>query len=309
MKTASVFVNIPVKSIAKAYTYLVPAEYDYVQAGWRVLVPFGGRKVEGFILATANMTETELQAAYSGVTLKAIQGVVDEESWFSEAMIKTAKWLANFYLCSLAEMMRLFMPGKSGLKISVRYDADDIKEDHILLNMPQYRAIVTWLKEHGPASKNELRLGLSEKEIFNSNADLTAALTKLINYKLVTKDYAAAKRDKALKEKWLVLNKALDAELRTEFKRKRAQLKAMEILAAAPAMTMRQADLKAQQVSDQTIRSLCAAGKVTLKYKRVLRDSYKDVKVTRQEIALTADQQKAIKMMESSILAQKYQGF
>ena len=64
----------------------------------------------------------------------------------------------------------------------------------------------------------------------------------------------------------------------------------MEILAAAPAMTMRQADLKAQQVSDQTIRSLCAAGKVTLKYKRVLRDSYKDVKVTRQEIALTADQ-------------------
>ena len=309
MKTASVFVNIPVKSIAKAYTYLVPAEYDYVQAGWRVLVPFGGRKVEGFILATANMNETELQAAYSGVTLKNIQGVVDEESWFSEAMIKTAKWLANFYLCSLAEMMRLFMPGKSGLKISVRYDADDIKEDHILLNMPQYRAIVTWLKEHGPASKNELRLGLSEKEIFNSNADLTAALTKLINYKLVTKDYAAAKRDKALKEKWLVLNKALDAELRTEFKRKRAQLKAMEILAAAPAMTMRQADLKAQQVSDQTIRSLCAAGKVTLKYKRVLRDSYKDVKVTRQEIALTADQQKAIKMMESSILAQKYQGF
>ncbi len=40
-----------------------------------------------------------------------------------------------------------------------------------------------------------------------------------------------------------------------------------------------------------------------------MRDSYKDVKVTRQEIALTADQQKAIKMMESSILAQKYQGF
>ena len=35
MLTANVFVNIPVKSIARAYTYSVPAELSYLEAGLR----------------------------------------------------------------------------------------------------------------------------------------------------------------------------------------------------------------------------------------------------------------------------------
>ena len=52
MKTADVFVNIPVKSIARAYTYRVPQELAKIEAGWRVFVPFGSRKVEGFVVET-----------------------------------------------------------------------------------------------------------------------------------------------------------------------------------------------------------------------------------------------------------------
>ena len=137
MLTASVFVNIPVKSIAKAYTYRVPVELSYVGAGWRVFVPFGGRKVEGFILATAEQSAEEL----GKIQLKDIQDVVDEEAWFSPAMIRAARWLASFYLCSLAEMMRLFMPGKSGLKISVQYAADEsqrrVPTDDFALPQPE----------------------------------------------------------------------------------------------------------------------------------------------------------------------------
>jgi len=116
MLTASVFVNIPVKSIAKAYTYSVPAELSFVKTGWRVFVPFGGRKVEGFILEVGEKRKEELE----GIRIKPIQAAVDEESWFTPQMIRAARWLADFYLCSLAESMRLFMPGKSGLKILVQ---------------------------------------------------------------------------------------------------------------------------------------------------------------------------------------------
>ena len=119
MLTASVFVNIPVKSIAKAYTYRVPAELSYVGAGWRVFVPFGGRKVEGFILAT----QRQPAEALVGLKLKDISATVDEEAWFQPVMLEEARWMASFYLCSLAETMRLFMPGKSGLKITVAYTA------------------------------------------------------------------------------------------------------------------------------------------------------------------------------------------
>ena len=57
MKTADVFVNIPVKSIARAYTYRVPQELQQIEAGWRVFVPFGSRKVEGFVVETHELAE------------------------------------------------------------------------------------------------------------------------------------------------------------------------------------------------------------------------------------------------------------
>ena len=96
--------NIPVKSIAKAYTYRVPDSLPFLAAGWRVLVPFGGRKVEGFILETGEAAATDIQ-------LKDILGTVDDEAWFTPEMIEASRWMADFYLCSLAEIMRLFMPG------------------------------------------------------------------------------------------------------------------------------------------------------------------------------------------------------
>ena len=36
--------------------------------------------------------------------------------WFSEEMMGTAKWLAGYYMCSLAEAMRLFIPGKTSIR-------------------------------------------------------------------------------------------------------------------------------------------------------------------------------------------------
>jgi len=51
MTVADVYINIPVKSIARAFTYLLPPELSQVGAGWRVFVPFGKVRVEGFVVA------------------------------------------------------------------------------------------------------------------------------------------------------------------------------------------------------------------------------------------------------------------
>ena len=83
MKTADVFVNIPVKSIARAYTYRVPQELQQIKAGWRVFVPFGSRKVEGFVVETHELAE-----APEKIKLKDIIAAVDEECWFSPQMIE-----------------------------------------------------------------------------------------------------------------------------------------------------------------------------------------------------------------------------
>ena len=46
MTVADVYVNIPVKSIATAFTYVVPDALQQIDVGWRVFVPFGQVRVE-----------------------------------------------------------------------------------------------------------------------------------------------------------------------------------------------------------------------------------------------------------------------
>ena len=112
MRKAEVFVNIPVKRVAQAYSYRVPESFVRIDAGWRVVVPFGGRRVEGFVVDVSEAEEDD--------RLKDISEAVDDEAWFTPQMIKASHQLSEFYLCPQAAIMRLFMPGKSGVKITVR---------------------------------------------------------------------------------------------------------------------------------------------------------------------------------------------
>lgn len=297
MKTADVFVNIPVKSIARAYTYRVPDSLAQIGAGWRVLVPFGGRKVEGFVVEThEGASEPE------GIKLKDIIAAVDEESWFSPQMIRVARWLADFYLCSLAEMMRLFMPGKSGLHISVLYEADESQAQHILMNMPACRAIFHYLLQEGPQKQAAIAKALPEWQ-----ESLQDMLDKMQKYHIVHKEYEARKRDAAQYERVAVLTAEVTPELLQEFHRKKAQAHLLTLLQAKPEQSM--AELREQQVTPATVRNLAEAGLIELRRRRVLRDSYREAKAKKQQIELTDDQQQVVRAVLPAIEAAKYHGF
>ncbi len=303
MLTASVFVNIPVKSIAKAYTYSVPAELSYLEAGWRVFVPFGGRKVEGFIVAVAEKSAAEL--GEMAAKLKPVEAAVDEEPWFSDKMLQVARWLADFYLCSLAEMMRLFMPGKSGIKITVVYQAVPEQKEHLLLAMPAYRAVYDCLTAEGELSQAELG-----RKLPACKTELPHILAKLCQYNVLRKDYQAGRREKARYEKYVRLLAEVTPELLAEFKRKKAQQHLLEVLAAAETGQLDFAALKAQQVTTATIHNLAAAGMVEIGQRRVLRDSYQGAQATvRQAVTLTADQCRAIAAVEPWFEKGKQHGF
>ena len=297
MKTADVFVNIPVKSIARAYTYRVPEELSKIEAGWRVFEPFGSRKVEGFVVETH-----ELATAPENISLKDVIAAVDEECWFSPQMIEIARWLSDFYLCSLAEIMRLFMPGKSGLRITVRYEADESQSDHMMLAMPGCRAIYDVLLREGPQKKAELRRALTEWQ-----EELDDLLAKLLKYHIVRKVYEAQKRDAAQYEKIVVLCGEVTPELLDSYRRKKAQAHLLALLQQTPEVPL--AALKAQHVSLATVHNLEAAGLAKIRQCRVLRDSYRDARASKEEVALTEDQQQVIRQVYPAIDAARYQGF
>ena len=51
MILVDVYINIPIKSISRAYSYIIPDELTFLDVGWRVIVPFGGRDIEGFVVS------------------------------------------------------------------------------------------------------------------------------------------------------------------------------------------------------------------------------------------------------------------
>lgn len=119
MLIAEICINIQVKSINQTYTYVIPEKLNFLTAGWRVVVPFGNRKkVDGFILNVREIPDNNI----FHFELKEIADVIDEEAWFTPAMFNAAKWLADFYLCPLAQSMALFMPMKRSFNIKSKYE-------------------------------------------------------------------------------------------------------------------------------------------------------------------------------------------
>ena len=110
MRYVNVAINLPVKNLFKQFTYALPPQFGYIGAGWRVIVPFARQTTEGFVVGEAGSDLPEPEK------YKEVQAVIGTEPWFDGEMLEAARWLAEYYMCPLAEAMRLFIPGKSSIK-------------------------------------------------------------------------------------------------------------------------------------------------------------------------------------------------
>lgn len=100
----SVAIALPVQ---KAYTYSVPQRFeDSCLPGVRVLVPFGKKRVTGYILG--------LEKPCSHIAIKHILDVPDDHPLFPESAIPFFRWISNYYLHPLGEVIKAALP--SGLE-------------------------------------------------------------------------------------------------------------------------------------------------------------------------------------------------
>lgn len=113
-RVAEVAVNVPGPQGGRLFSYLIPSHLPEIGLGWRVLVPFGAQKVDGVIVGVANDCTKEM-------ILREIEGVLDDGPWFTADMLETAQWISAQHLCSLAEALRLFIPGRRGIDSQKRY--------------------------------------------------------------------------------------------------------------------------------------------------------------------------------------------
>lgn len=115
MYYVNVVINLAVKNLFKQFIYAIPIDLEFVKEGWRVAVPFGKKTVEGFVIGK-QMTGHEAENYCDLNKIKEIIEPLDKEAWFDDDMLRLANWISTYYMCTKAESMRMFIPGKSGIK-------------------------------------------------------------------------------------------------------------------------------------------------------------------------------------------------
>ncbi len=310
MRIADVYINIPIKSISQAFSYLVPEDMHQLTAGWRVLVPFGGRDIEGFVVDAYFASEyKEAERGCPLSKLKPIKSLVDEEPWFSPLLIQASQWLARFYLCSPGEIMRLFMPGKSGLKIQAQYEAVSNAEDNMLLLVDVYRQVYELLSRTGAMNARHLASALRENGYQEAAAQLEQILSGLIRHGLVRKLYNAGLRAKEATENYLVLPEPLsEAKISVMDKRKRVQIQLASWLLEQqePKEAYSFKELEQAGFSQAVIKAFGDGNLARVERRRVLRDSYGSLEARNKILQLTEDQQRAVREISHQLAENKY---
>jgi len=135
-----VAVTLPVEG---TYFYLVPSGLESkAQVGCRVEVPFGKRKVTGYIL--------DRPASVEDRDLKEFTQVLDPEPLFHPSLVPFFQWMSEYYLYPLGRLIQSALPG--GLNIrsykAARLTAKGEDALRLLPGRSEERKLLTWVRDH-----------------------------------------------------------------------------------------------------------------------------------------------------------------
>lgn len=100
---AEVLVEVKAKQIDQTFTYRIPPLLEEkVVVGKRVLVPFGPRMVEGFVL--------KIEKKDVDFSLKDIISVIDEEAILNSELLELGKYISKKTMCNLISAYQTMLP-------------------------------------------------------------------------------------------------------------------------------------------------------------------------------------------------------
>lgn len=167
---AEVIVSLNVSEVDRIFHYVIPEELsNSVQTGVRVMIPFGGRTQEGYIIGITD--ETDIPAE----KLKPLISVLDKSPVFSENALALAKYMREKYYTTLAASLMTMTPygikereAETTYALSVRMAslADKTGADTVIKNAQQ-KKVFQLLLENGklPVSEIKKRLNISASPI------------------------------------------------------------------------------------------------------------------------------------------------
>ncbi|WP_342474040.1 primosomal protein N' [Bacillus sp. FSL W8-1141] len=286
---AEVIVDVTTKAIDRPFDYRVPDRFKgLVKAGMRVVVPFGPRKIQGFV--TKIKEETDVQSG----NIKDIVDLFDLSPVLTDELLELSHWLTektlSYHITALQSMLPAAMKAKYEKEIQV-LSAEELpqslkelfgqQESILYADIPPEQ--LKPIQKHVQKGHLEVRYHVSQKSGKKKVRTLQVAVTK---EKLEEKQEQLKKN--AVKQKAL-----------------------LTFLFQANETTFLAKDLQQQTgASSQTIKALIQEGLLTESYEEIYRDPYRDREFTPSTpLDLTTEQAEAAKPIHQAVSDEKHETF
>lgn len=169
------------------FTYVVPDELWPVEPGRRIEAPFGKKnKLQtGFCVRAG--TEDIRKLVSGKFTLKSISKVLDNEPLLNPQLIDLARWLSEYYVCPLGQVLAAMVPsavkkGAGVKKQKLIYLAADEPDLLDSVRGKKQKQIIELLKSRGAVSSDS---ALDRDELLAAAGCKTGPLNKLVEAAII----------------------------------------------------------------------------------------------------------------------------
>ena len=171
MTFAEVAVDAPTQP-GRTFSYAIPESLE-ARPGQLVRVPFGARTLQGIVVALAEHPQV--------AETKDIATVVFDEPLLDEARLRLARWVSEYYMCSLFEAAAPMLPpgGRVRAKTHLTLADFDMGSERFT---PLQERIVGYIGRRGSASQDTLVKALGE--------GAAASVAALVRRGVLTRDYS-----------------------------------------------------------------------------------------------------------------------
>lgn len=288
MKIAKVIVDVPSNSLNKAFDYVIPGRFSrMVEKGMRVVVPFGPRKIMGFVVEITDESEAE--------NVKEIIDVLDVAPVLTEELLELGNWLADRTVSLTVTALQAMLPQV----LKSKYKKEIVRRTEEMLPEPweflfQGRDVIPFEEfANSPISYHQL-----QKAVHQGDVEISYVVKSRITKKFVT--MVRPKRDSIYLEEAL-----LDLP-----KNAKKQRKIIDYFLSHPNPVEQNLLCRKLDTTASTIKNLAEKGLIETFRKEVFRNPFHDEDIERTSpLPLTDEQKNAFASITASIENGKHDVF
>ncbi|MBL3647230.1 primosomal protein N' [Bacillus vallismortis] len=274
MNFAEVIVDVSTKNIDRPFDYKIPDHLKgMIKTGMRVIVPFGPRKIQGFVTAVKEASDL------SGKSVKEVEDLLDLTPVLTEELMNLSSWLSDktlsFKITALQVMLPAALKAKYEKELKITQGADLPPQVDRLFSETK-TLLYSDIPDHDT-------LKLIQKHVQKGSIDVTYKVAQKTNKKVVRHIQANANLEELAKQAEELSRQAAKQQAILHF-----------FIAEPEGVKIPAADLcKKTGASSATIKTLIQKGLLKESYEEVYRDPYQDKMFKKTEPLPLTDEQSA----------------